>query len=405
MRVLQVNQVVRVTSTGRIVENIGDYLLDKGHESFIAYSGRPENTSNSVLYQISNKLDSNLHALGTRLFDKHGLYSKKVTKDFIKWIIAIEPDVIHLHNIHGYYLNYPVFFEFLKESKIPVCWTFHDFWPVTGHCTYFSDVACEKWLSLCQNCPKLKYYPASLWWDNSKANFKLKKENFGKLEYLNIIAISKWSRELIEKSFLGKKNINSIPNGIDSSIFKPVYIDEKNVRKKFDLDNRKILIALATTWGARKGYQDYIKLSQQLRNDFQIVMVGLQGKLAQNLPPNIKALGRTDSLEDLAELYNLAEITLNLSYQETFGLTTVEGLMCGTPAIVYDVTASPELVRPSTGIAVKPGDIDAVIRAINEIEEKGGKSSFSHHCRKYAVNNFDINSVHDSHLYLYSTLT
>lgn len=402
MRVLQINQVVRVTSTGRIVEGLGNFLIENGHESFIAYSGRPSQRSNSVLYQVSNPIDTYLHAIGTRLFDRHGLYSKRVSKKFIKWIDSTYPDIIHLHNIHGYYLNYPVLFDYLKNLNKPVFWTFHDFWPITGHCSHFINVGCTKWKTQCYNCPKLRYYPASYLSDNSRENFLLKKQYFQGLKKLTIISISSWVKNILRDSILGEYPIKAIPNGVNSKTFLPI---EKNanlqVKKKYNLPSKKLLIALATTWQEGKGYYDYLKLSKVLPLEYQIVLVGLQGKMAQGLPDNITAIPKTSNVNELVQLYNLSEINLNLSYQETFGLTTVEALMCGVPSIVYNSTASPELVTKETGIVVEPGDIASVFQGILEIAVNGGKKAYSKHCREHAVSKFDENKVYGKHLKLY----
>jgi glycosyltransferase involved in cell wall biosynthesis len=404
MKVLQINQVVTVTSTGRIVENFGNFLMSKGHESYIAYSGRPKSTSKSKLYQISNTLDTNLHALGTRLFDTHGLHSKLVTKKFIAWIKQIKPDVIHLHNIHGYYLNYPIFFDFLSSYNKPVFWTFHDFWPITGHCSYFSDVDCNKWITGCFSCPKLNYYPSSYYYDNSKKNYQIKNEYFNKIKNLHLITISNWSESLVKESFLKNFKISTISNAIDSKTFNILNSEEQFLREKHKFESKKILIALATTWGKRNGYYDYIELSKKIDDDYQIVLVGLSGKLAQNLPPNITAVPRTNSFEELVSLYNISEISMNLSYQETFGLTTVEGMMCGLPAVVYNATASPELVNEEVGIVVEPGDIDGVVNAILNIQNNGGKESYSNKCRNYATEKFDATIVHEKILDLYQSV-
>jgi glycosyltransferase involved in cell wall biosynthesis len=404
MKVLQINQVVSVTSTGRIVENLSNFLLENGHESFIAYSGRPKSISNSVLYQVSSALDSNLHAIGTRLFDTHGLHSKTVTRKFITWIKQTNPDIIHLHNILGYYLNYPLLFNYLVKSNKPVVWTFHDFWPVTGHCVYFTDVKCEKWKSQCFSCPKKNKYPSSIFVDNSKDNYMMKKQYFSALSNLNIVTISDWATGLIRQSFLGKKSIHKISNGIDSSRFTIIDINEKLLREKYGIGTQKVLMGLATTWGERKGYYDYLKLAENLPPDYQIVLIGLQGKFSENLPENIIPIKRTDSIDELVSLYNLAEITLNLSYQETFGLTTVEGLMCGIPGIVYNATASPELIEDTVGLVVETGDISGILKAIKIIEENGGRSAYRNKCREYAKEKFDSDLVHNEYLDLYKSL-
>lgn len=366
-KLLQINSVVNSGSTGRIVEEIAQVAMNSGWNSYIAYA-RNERSSQSELIKIGDDLDIKFHGLQTRLFDRHGLGSKSATKDLIDRIKNIEPDIIHLHNIHGYYINIELLFKYLQNTKIPVVWTFHDCWPITGHCSHFTYVGCEKWKSQCFICPQKTDYPASWLIDRSKKNFNLKKEIFTSLPNLTMVSVSKWLSGILKESFLKDYPVIIINNGINTEVFKPS--TGNAFRKKYHLEKKFLMLGVATNWSTRKGLKDYIELSKQLNSDYQILLVGLTQKQIDKLPDNILGITRTENVEELAEIYTTADIVLNLSYEETFGLTTVEGYACGTPSIVYNSTASPELIDVSTGIVVEPGDIDGLVIAIEEIKEK-----------------------------------
>lgn len=191
MKLLQINSIVNSGSTGRIAEEIGQTAIKAGWDSYIAYA-RKYGSSNSKLIKIGNNIDIKMHGLKTRMFDKHGLASKNATRNFITEIEKIKPDIIHLHNIHGYYINIEILFKYLKYSNIPIVWTLHDCWPITGHCTHFAFIGCEKWKSQCNNCPQKNSYPSSWLFDRSEKNFNLKKELFTSLPNLTLVPVSKW---------------------------------------------------------------------------------------------------------------------------------------------------------------------------------------------------------------------
>lgn len=400
-KLLQINSVVNTGSTGRIAEQIGICAIDNGWESFIAF-GRSAGPSASRLIKIGNKYDQILHGVHTRLFDRHGLASTGQTKKLISQIEALQPDIIHLHNIHGYYLNYKTFFGFLAQQKAPVVWTLHDCWAFTGHCSYFSSINCIKWKTHCNKCPKTKNYPASFLLDNSYDNYKRKKEVFNKISNLTIVSVSRWLDTLVEQSFLSNHQRLVIHNGVDLKEFYPIENTEQ-IEDRYDLKGRKVLVAVASSWSKSKGWDDYIKLSGMLPADCTLIMVGLSKHQKQNLPSNIVGIEKTNSVHELAALYSRADVLLNLSYQETFGMTTIEGFACGTPAIVYNATASPELVTKETGYIVEPGDIKGVLAAVVEIMEKG-KQYFANKCRQLAIEHYNKETRWLNYLKLYNRL-
>lgn len=396
MRILQINSKVNVGSVSRITEHIGATVLDCGGESFIAY-GRECRSTRSNTIRIGNKYNVYLHALGGYLFDAEGLFSAHSTQRLIRNIIKIDPDIIHLQNIHGHYINYPLLFNFLKDFKKPVVWTFHDCWPMTGHCSHFICENCEKWKTLCNNCPLKHSYPKSLILDNSKRNYVLKQQLFTSIDDLTIVAVSKWLASLVKESFLKNIPVEVIYNGVDTDVFKPTL---SSLKSDLNLSEKKVLLGVATAWSKDKGLYDYVKLSEVLGDEYKIVLIGLSDKQMEELPDAIHKVPKTTNLQQLAMYYSMADIVLNLSYAESFGLTTVEGMACGTPGIVYNRTASPELVSENTGLVVEAGNIDQLCVAINNISSRE-KQYYSLTCRNRVLGLFDKTKNYNKYIDLY----
>lgn len=397
---LQINTVINYASTGRIAEEIGKTAIDNGWESYIAY-GRFDRPSKSNKIRIGTKFDVLYHVFKTRLFDKHGLASKKATLKFIKEIEQIKPSIIHLHDIHGYYLNYELLFKYLSSIDTPVVWTLHSCWPITGHCTYFSYVKCDKWKTHCNNCPQKKKYPASYLKDNSYKNFMLKQKSFTSVDNITLVPVSYWLGNVVSSSFLKKLKKHVIHNGINIDAFKP--IETCTLRTKLNLKDKFILLGVANVWTERKGLEDYMLLSKYLKPDEVIILLGLTEKQIKKLPSNIKGLSRTENIKELAELYSLADIVLNLSVEETFGLTTIEGFACGTPGVVYNTTASPELITPDTGEVVCPHDTKQIRFAIDKIKSKG-KEYYTDNCRRRAIQFFNKENNYKEYFLLYESI-
>jgi glycosyltransferase involved in cell wall biosynthesis len=402
IQLLQINSVVNSGSTGRIAEEIGQLAVKNGWKSYIAY-GRNERESQSEAIKIGNERDINWHGVQTRLFDRHGLGSTRATKKFIAKVETLKPDIIHLHNLHGYYINIRILFEYLARSKIPVVWTLHDCWPITGHCAYFSFVDCQKWRTQCGHCPQKRGYPASYGLDGSSQNYLLKKKVFTSIpsERMVLAVVSHWLDSVIGDSFLKEFPRKVIYNGIDTKKFSPK--DSIELRNRFGIKGRIILLGVATNWSQRKGLADYLKLSKILRDDEIIILVGLRNDQIRNLPRNVIGVERTEDVDELASFYSMADIVCNFSVEETFGLTTVEGFACGTPGIVYNCTASPELITPETGFVVEQGNITEIRNAIDTIKSKG-KSFYAESCRERAVKMFNKNERYAEYLELYDQM-
>lgn len=401
-RLLQINTVCKFASTGRILEDISQKAIDNGWDSYIAYSRNPGNNS-AKQYIIGNNCDIAVHGLLTRLFDMQGLASEKATKELVEYIKNIQPDIIHLHNIHGYYLNYPVLFRFLHDANIPIVWTFHDCWPLTGHCVYFTTADCDKWKTQCYDCPQKKTYPASLLLDGSKRNYKLKKKYFTNVNDLHIVTVSNWLKSIVSESFLQDKDTITIHNGIDINIFKPKE-DTSSVIKKYDLPHLGFtILGVANIWEERKGINKFTQMRNILGNEFNIVLVGLTEKQIKSLPAGIIGIRRTASQSELAAIYSYADVFVNMSLEETLGMTTIEAMACGTPAIVNDSTACAEPLANGCGYKVHPNNLNEMIKYIKTIQSIG-KSHFTKKCREHAVSAFNKNDCYDKYLRLYDSL-
>lgn len=365
MKVYQVNVVCGSGSTGKIVTDLTHMIKEYGGESRIAY-GRGTSPEGIDAIKVSSKLDLYVHAMLTRITDKHGLYSQKSTRRLIKDIQEYEPDIIHLHNIHGYYMNYEILFRFLKEYNRPIVWTLHDCWTFTGHCAHFDYVKCDKWKSGCYKCPQKKRYPKSNLFDNSKSNFLKKKELFNLPNSITIVTVSEWLKGVTEKGILKKYPILKISNGIDLKIFKPT---ENDIKKKYHLENKKIVLGVASIWEEYKGIQTFFELAKQLPENYQVVMIGLNDKQMKEKPKEILGIPRTANQKELVEWYSSAEVYVNTSVEETMGLTTVEAMACGTPAIVMNTTASPELLEENCGMIVEPDNLEMLKCAVIALDK------------------------------------
>ena len=362
MKIFQINTVYNSGSTGRIAADIKHALEAEGHECFVAY-GRGSSTEKNTEC-VSNKLDLYGHVFLTRVTDKTGLYSKKATKRIIELIEGFEPDVIHLHNIHGYYLNYKMLFEFLAVYNKPVVWTLHDCWPYTGHCAYYDMAGCNKWQTGCSKCPALEQYPKAMV-DGSKSNYKAKKEYFNLIEKMVFVTPSKWLADEVKKSFLGKYPVRVINNGIDTNAFK---YTEGNIREKYNLGDKKIVLGIASVWDKRKGLEDFVELANYLNSDYQIVLVGVSEQQIKELPQSIKAIRRTESREELAQLYSVAEVLFNPTYEDNYPTVNLESLACGTPVITYNTGGSPESAFVKAEDCVEKKDYKEICKRIYNVE-------------------------------------
>ncbi|GHT66749.1 glycosyl transferase [Bacteroidia bacterium] len=400
MKLLQINVSTNIGSTGRIAEDIGKTAIAHNYESYIAY-GRTARKSQSKLIKIETSLGIKLHGLISLLLDKHGLASVFATKKLIRKIQQISPDIIHIHNLHGYYINYEILFGYLNKLNIPVVWTFHDCWPITGHCSHFDAVNCNQWKSECNNCPNQKGYPRSLFRDNSKANFYKKQEFFSSCKNLTIVTPSVWLANIVKQSYLREKKSMVINNGIDINIFQPIQYNQ--ILKKYSIPNKFIILGVANTWNKRKAYNDFLELNKLINDEYVIVLVGLNKKQKEKLPAGIIGISRTENIGELAQLYSAAGVFMNPTWVDNFPTTNIEALACGTPVITYNTGGSPEAVSIETGFVVEKGNIADLKKAIDTIKQNG-KTFFSKECRQRAIDLYNKDNRYIDYINLYNSL-
>lgn len=343
---------------------------ESGYET-LSIVGRRKVFEDMQCEKIGSFMSFWIHVGINTVFDRQGYGSYYMTKKIVKRLREKNPDIIHLHNLHGYYINLPVLFEYLsKEFKGRIFWTFHDCWPFTGHCAYFSAIGCDKWKEGCSRCPNKTVYPISLFWDASRKNYEDKRKMFCSLKNLIIITPSEWMAEKVRSSFLYNYPVKVINNGIDIKIFsyrKPA--DEIFARYKIDKE-KKILLGVASVWDGRKGLTDFCLLAKELPKKYQVLLVGLSEKQIRSLPTNIIGIKRTENVEELAMIYSMAHIFINPSLEESFSLVTAEAIACGTPVIVLDTSAVKELVCDDNGIVLSKHNPADYMKAIEKLEEK-----------------------------------
>jgi putative colanic acid biosynthesis glycosyltransferase len=399
VKVLQINSVCGIGSTGRIATDIHNILVEQGHESYIAY-GREEAKNCDKAIKIGTDLDNYSHVALTRVFDRHGFGSKKATEDFIGEIENLDPDLIHLHNIHGYYINVEMLFEYLKKVNKPVIWTLHDCWAFTGHCTHFDYVGCDKWKTGCFSCPEKKSYPKSTVIDNSMLNYKNKKEIFSGVKNLTIVTPSNWLANLVEQSYLSEYPVEVINNGVDLEIFKPV---DSDFRRRNGIINKFIILGVAGVWNVRKGYDYFLELSNRIKSDEIIVMVGLSKKQKNELPDNIIGITHTNNINELAEIYSTSDVFVNPTLEDNFPTTNLESLACGTPVVTFNTGGSLECLNNDSGHVVKKEDVTGLIDSIQTVK-KIGKLSYSEKSIRRAENLYKNKDRFNEYVDLYKKL-
>lgn len=417
-KLLQINPVLRTsTSTGRIMKEIGELAMANGWESYVAYSkgrdGLPGSTSIPV--PVGNKASVAWHGLQTRILDRHGLGSVLATKRFIEDIRRIGPDIIHIHNIHGYFLNYRILFDFLSHSGIQVIWTVHDCWLYTGHCYYYSKAGCDRWKTGCGNCPQRGKFPRSLLADRSARNFRDKRDAFCSMpeDRLTIVPVSDWMRSEMSESFLKDYRFQVIHNGIDTDVFSPQPALESEVRRCYGLGDSHVILGIASIWSEEKGLNDFVEMAARLERDEVIVLVGMDRKQLDDvlsrygrtvLGDRMVAVKRTADVHQLAGLYSTADVLVNPTWQDNYPTVNLEAISCGTPVVTYRTGGSIEAVAGDTGFVVEQGDIEGLVDAVRRVETLG-KSHFMDACRSRAVKEFRKEDRYAEYIELYERLT
>lgn len=364
MKVLMINVVCGVKSTGRICTDIATALERDGHEVVIAYGREsvPRQYAHFA-YRIGTENGVKIHTVKSRILDNCGFNSKRATAEFIRWIRVFNPDIIHIHNLHGYYINVEILFKYLRVSGKRIIWTLHDCWSFTGHCSYFDYAKCEKWKTECSHCAQKKEYPESVVFDNSKKNYTKKKELFRNIPNMELVTPSEWLCNLVKNSFLKDYKVSIIYNGINTNKFQR----HKRFTKNWpNINEKKVILGVAAVWNRRKGLEDFIKLSDKLDDNYVIILVGLSQNQVKYLPSRIIGISRVDGVKELAELYSISDVFVNPTYEDNYPTTNLEAISCGTPVITYDTGGSVESAQ-KYGVIVEQGNVDKLKEEIMRV--------------------------------------
>lgn len=397
MKVAQIN-MVQNGSTGNIMLNISK-LLDAKGEATKTFSSRIYSKTPYVLPLLHNHqyfgshFENFIHTAAGQLTGLNGCFSYIGTKKLIREFKKFSPDIIHLHNLHSFCINLPLLFNYIKKHNIPVVWTLHDCWSFTGHCPHFVMANCDKWKTQCHNCPQLSVYPKSRI-DNTKLAHTLKKKWFLGVEDMTLVAPSEWLGNLAKESFLKDYPVKVINNGIDFSAFKP---SESEFRAKYGLQDKKILLGVASSWDKSKGLDIIKEIASRLDDSYSIVLVGISGD-NHNLPQNIITIKRTERKKELAEIYTAADLFVNPTRQDTYPTVNMEALACGTPVLTFKTGGSPEIINETCGSVVDVDDIDGFEKEIVRIcEEK----PYSKEACLERAKSFDMNDRFLEYIELY----
>ena len=356
MKVVQINETCGVGSTGKICEAISKLLNEENIENYIIYPVKGDGYPFSI--SVANRNYIKIQALKSRIFGNYGFNSNRATEKIIANLEEIKPDIGHLHNLHGHICNLETLFDYLKNKNIKIVWTFHDCWAFTGYCMHFVAENCEKWETGCENCPVFRNY--SWFSDRSKTLYKRKKSIFEK-NNITVVTPSEWLAALTKRSFAGN-DVRVINNGIKLSVFRPT---ESDFREKYGITKTDFMIlCVADNWGGKKGTDDLRQVAETLGNGFKLVAVGTG---SDGLSEKILRLPRTQSQEELAEIYTAADLFINLTHEDTFPTVNIEALACGTPVLTYLTGGSGEMIDSDCGSGVETGDIDAFLREIKRI--------------------------------------
>lgn len=373
MKVIQINTTYgQVGSTPRTSFQMHSWLIEHGVDSKVYCAYINDGSKTEGVQEYSTRLDRKIHALLSRITGLQGYYSYGVTNRLIKCLSNDKPDIVLLRVLHSNCINFPRLFRYFERNDISIVIVLHDCWFLSGHCVDLFEGRCDRWISQCGNCPRIREDNPSWFFDTSKRCLRDKKEWYGKIKNLAVVGVSQYMTRVARSSILREaQSIQCIYNWIDQSQFYPK--NKAGLRKQYGYSEDEILIlGIASTWMERKGIIEMAKVAQSLPA-CKVVLIGECEREIFKQTENVILVGTVRQTEQLADYYNMADVYLNPSHMESFGKTTAEAICCGCPVVSYRTGASEELVESTGGELADLGDLDGFVKAVERMIKRDDK--------------------------------
>ena len=401
MKIFQLNTFCGIKSTGRIATDIALLLEAEGHECRIGYgAGNVPKALERFAFRIGNPPERKWHGAIRKFFDAEGYGSHWGTLCLIRELKRFQPDVIHFHNLHGCYLNFRLLFRYLHKNQIPVAWTLHDCWSMTGHCAYFEYANCGKWRQQCGKCPQLRSYPICFGLDGSRRNLRHKKKLFSGLPKVRLVTPSLWLKSYVEQSWLNEYPAQVIYNGVDLAVFSPA-VDKEYLRMRYQISEKYIVLAVAAEWDERKGLRYLLEAEKEWGSDYRLVIIGLSAVQISTLPKSIIGIQSTENVTELVAWYSVADVFVNPTLEDNMPMVNLEALACGTPVAVFKTGGCPEAIDETCGKVVEKGNAAELAQAVMTLAPQ--KQALIESCLHRACS-FEAQTCYGQYLRLYKEL-
>ena len=384
MKILFINSTYGVGSTGKIVQYLANSCTKEGFDTYVCYAEGP--SSNGNYFKFSSKFDTKVNSFISHIFGNYGFEAYSSTKRLVKRIKEIQPDVVHIHNIHSHDVKIDLLINCLKDIKCKVLFTMHDCWAYTGYCPYYTYISCNKWQTECNHCPLRKQF--SFLFDRSKSNQERKRDNLNSIKPI-IVSPSAWLKGETNKSFLQGSQTYVINNGVNQSIFQK---NKSKLRDELGLNDYIVVLGVAYQFDSRKGIEDFLRLANDLPETHKLILIGSISK-QYKIPNNVTHIEKTNDQSELADYYNMADIFINPTKEDNFPTTHIEAISCGCPVVSYDVGGACEVIDKYNGVHINANDYGSLLKTIvhwdsksfdrNQIAQRAKIYSDEVFCKKY----------------------
>ena len=401
MKVLHINAVYGVGSTGVIVEDIHKLSMKNGIESCVAYSTTPRDPDSIPFgYAIGKTLGKKAHAFLCRINGKQAYFSRPETKKLLKYMDKVKPDIVHLHNLHNNYIHLNKLLDYLAKKDISTVITLHDCWFYTGGCIHYTGAKCNRWLEECGNCPIKRMDTQRYLRDSSRRVLCDRKRYFGAIGDLTVVGVSEWITNEGTRTFLKGRRALPIHNGINTEFF----VDTPSkIKEKLGIQDKFVLLGMSNKWLLSINKEALNYFSANMPRDAVMVIVGCNEEQKASLPENVIGMDYIYERETLRQVYSMADVFVNCTREESLSLVNVEAQSCGTPTVTYRNTGAQETVDNVNSFSVETENYQALFEKAMEIKANG-KAKYSQGCRDFVVDKFDRGENYKKYIELYKTV-